>query len=749
MKKLISLIVLFSFNVFAVDTTIQSDTIKFGRPSITGNKTLEFNVNLGSNNPKLRFNSVTGKFQIVGGELEVLNNALTVGDGANTNKVLKFNKGASSPEIRYNSANAKLEFSNDAVTYRAIGSGGGSGDSGVNLLANGSFEDGIATEWSNTGGTFTLQNHTNSTEGNLRFARFVASASGQFFETSLKAIPDFLGTNCQANIVTSTTASAFTAQVLNSSGGILAEAPLSPFSAFRDSVAITFPCPAPAQTIRLRIISTAAGTIDSDLAYLGSNKITTSIGIISDWQTFPMTIGGSVTAPTKGTVTIDRAQWRRVGGDMEIRYDFRQTSAGGAGSGVYLFPIPSGFTIDTTRLLSRTNAEITIVGSMKLSSTTDSQGVTTAPGVVLVSNTFPNNLYLNYASSAPETTAIVGSAAYPMTTTNFSISFFAKIPITGWNAEGAFRADTIGWKVDASISGANPSLGTASVSSYTGIENGSLTLTNNPGAGNIAAQIPCSATNAPTGTTCAVGNESLGVSFVLPRSGDVLACASFGSNAAVTSGTINQIFQIVETANNAQTILQEGKSKPSITIPTSGFDIPWRVCGNFSFSSAGQKTLRLMYEQLVTGTVTQSLVLADAAVVSGQRDIHWEVYPINQGVPAPLIVNSVVTPSAGIEKVVRAKILCAATGQGVVNSSGTWISSVGVRTSGRCDVVLPAGTFSQEPTCVSNNNDFTGPNNVFTNIGTTSTTGFRLNCISTGSACAFDFTANVICMGAN
>lgn len=268
------------------------------------------------------------------------------------------------------------------------------------------------------------------------------------------------------------------------------------------------------------------------------------------------------------------------------------------------------------------------------------------------------------------------------------------------------KPEPIYWKVDANISGGAPSLGTSSVSSYTGLTNSSLTLTNNSGFGSITAQIPCSSTNPPSGTTCSSGDESVGVSFNLPRAGDVLACVSFGNEVSGTTYRAKQIFQIVETPINAQTISQEGKSRVQFESVGTGSAInvgqAFRVCGTFSFSSAGQKALRLFYEQYVeTGTIGGSTVLADASATDGQRDIHWEVYPITQALPMPIVLNQVVTPTSGGVRIASARI---SNSGGTSNCSvtaedGDWIGTVTESTEGRCVIPFQSGTFSATPSC--------------------------------------------------
>jgi hypothetical protein len=268
--------------------------------------------------------------------------------------------------------------------------------------------------------------------------------------------------------------------------------------------------------------------------------------------------------------------------------------------------------------------------------------------------------------------------------------------------EQVLRHDQVAWRVDANIGGANPDLGLGNVPNYTEITNGSLDLVNNSGPGVIPAQIPCSGTNPPTGLTCSAGNESIGVSFNLPAAGSVTACASFSHAAGAPSGSdINTAFQLVETPNNAQTILQEGKVRVQSGSGTLGSNLirPIKVCGNFSFTSAGQKTIRLMYEQLASGSPTSSVISIDRSSSVGQRDMHWEVYPLNTYQPAPLLIGSVISGSSGIVRVESAFV----TSGGVVSEAAgsDWIS-------GNCTASNPyvctftSNYFSATPTCFAN-----------------------------------------------
>ena len=63
-----------------------------------------------------------------------------------------------------------------------------------------------------------------------------------------------------------------------------------------------------------------------------------------------VTITATTTNPTKGTMATDKLFWRRVGENMEIRMEIKQTGIGTSGSGDYLYAIPSCYTIDTSKI---------------------------------------------------------------------------------------------------------------------------------------------------------------------------------------------------------------------------------------------------------------------------------------------------------------------------------------------------------------------------------------------------------------
>lgn len=118
---------------------------------------------------------------------------------------------------------------------------------------------------------------------------------------------------------------------------------------------------------------------------------------VTKWSTpQPITITATTTNPTKGTtISIDSVRWRQVGEDYEVEYRYAQSAAGTAGSGTYLFALPTGLEFDS---------------SYPLFTTAD------------IRNNLHNNIALSGSASAEAVTASTnGLYALPYTSTSFRI----------------------------------------------------------------------------------------------------------------------------------------------------------------------------------------------------------------------------------------------------------------------------------------------------------------------------------------
>lgn len=171
---------------------------------------------------------------------------------------------------------------------------------------------------------------------------------------------------------------------------------------------------------------------------------------ITDWVDFPSVAAGTLitattTNPTYGNVNYNRAQWRRVGSEMEIRWIFRQTTGGTAGSGAYLFNLPPGYQIDFSKLdVNMPNTGIgTSVNSRPLpNSVFHGTFESGSNSYVLIGHVSPHSstqlkvvgqdALLN--TSTHSNSRYWDSIFWQFSLSNLNFSLFASVPIAGWSS---------------------------------------------------------------------------------------------------------------------------------------------------------------------------------------------------------------------------------------------------------------------------------------------------------------------------
>lgn len=143
-----------------------------------------------------------------------------------------------------------------------------------------------------------------------------------------------------------------------------------------------------------------------------------------------------------------------------------------------------------------------------------------------------------------------------------------------------------------------------------------------------------------------------------------------------------------------------------------------------------------------TGTVT----IDEGSAANTGVSIRWHIVKLDQQIPSPLLVNSVVSKYSGVMGVETANLNCDA-GSAITSQSGTWISSIGNVASGACTVTLAASVFSAAPTCFINDTVVVNPANILS-ASATSSTSVTIDCdaAATGTDCtAYD--VNFMCIG--
>ena len=416
--------------------------------------------------------------------------------------------------------------------------------------------------------------------------------------------------------------------------------------------------------------TSVTGTVYVDDAFVGAVDLQADTSNISDWQDFTMTIGAVTTAPTKGATSVDKAQWRRVGSDMEIRYDYKQTGAGSAGSGIYLFPIPSGYSIDYTRVPSG-SADQATSGIVKLSATADSAGATTALGQVLISKTYPNKLYLNYTQSTVENTANVSSVAYQLSGATIGYSYVAKVPIVGWGASGSVYSSTnadTDWASCGHTAASFTGFGTV-----TGIE----TQCKRQGSDLLMRGKFTSGT-----VTAAEARVSLpvwnGVQLTSAGNSKIQSLQIIGSSARSNVGAANTIFAAIQPSVSysvftaigspagTTTLLgtsfgsSETQTMETLRIPIEGWQQSNIIIGQFNGLESCTSTLEC--------TDTFSAKISSAGVVSG-KNVDW----LDGNCSNPTTGTYNCTIKTGIFTVIPN---CTATAEGGVGSPNTAILNI-------------------------------------------------------------------------
>jgi hypothetical protein len=196
-----------------------------------------------------------------------------------------------------------------------------------------------------------------------------------------------------------------------------------------------FPSTYPSDTLNV------SGTITASyFSGDGSQLINVNNGtILGNWVSYPLTIGAVTTAPTLGTVSCNIARWRRIASDIEIQYDLIQT-VGSAGSGVYLFPLPPQYTIDSTKY-PIVAASAYPVGTVKYFSS-GSSGIYTGAVSIAPSVGGYNNLVIeiNTPTSISAGTSITNTLQQLSSSSTYNMSnlteihFTARFPISGWGS---------------------------------------------------------------------------------------------------------------------------------------------------------------------------------------------------------------------------------------------------------------------------------------------------------------------------
>jgi hypothetical protein len=157
---------------------------------------------------------------------------------------------------------------------------------------------------------------------------------------------------------------------------------------------------------------------------------------VTDWQSYTPTWSSSGTQPVVGNGSVS-GKWRRVGDTMEISAGISAGSTTTFGTGNYLISIPSGYSIDTSKL---TNGAST-AEPLGTASILDG-GTLQYAGNVQYSTT--TTVSVNAFNSASTYASLAGvNASAPISfgdTDGFTVIF--RVPVTGWSSNLSLSQDS-------------------------------------------------------------------------------------------------------------------------------------------------------------------------------------------------------------------------------------------------------------------------------------------------------------------
>lgn len=529
-----------------------------------------------------------------------------------------------------------------------------------NLLRNPSFESNTsAFGWTLTAGSGS-KNVTDYVDGVSSQQIVLSAVTGTVIDQSV-TYTNMVGINAELGIWVKS--SATTLQVCSLQGSTEIQCnPYDGSNAWR-YVVLNLPFPSSGSIgVRLKTTGSTTATVLLDGAYLGRATNVGSGNIITEWQDFPSVAAGTLitaatTNPTYGTIVTNKAQWRRVGGEAQIRWAFHQSTAGTNGSGIYFLNIPSVIgQIDTSKAAANSNTNSTQFANMDSNVGTFAGGVSGGyfhSGAVVVHDATRLKFHISYTGAA-QGAAVWNSGNQAFDQAEQSVTVVASVPIVGWSSGQIIRMDSTnyGWTQYT------PTLGA-----------GFGTVTNNVAFHRRNGEMLQVRGSFTSGTVSAAA-----ASISLPSNLSIDSTKVSINNTTANTGPMVGYWDQSEAQSNTRgsIITATGTSTTLVYIANSD---------------------RNVSDSLITTTVTNSL--PSSVVVSYEFEVPISGWTINQN--APLLVGGVTSGATGLTRIETAKV----TSAGVVTEGGgsDWLNgSCGLAGSVfTCN--FNAGIFSAEPQC--------------------------------------------------
>jgi hypothetical protein len=585
-----------------------------------------------------------------------------------------------------------------------------------NLLVNGGFENGKA-KWTASAGTFAVTS-SSPMEG-LYHSTWDAAASGNTLTTTAVAIPaGMYGRNGAVTCLFTTASGTATHEIQAYDGSnVLSEVSIvSSTTPTRASANFIFPS---SGNIQLRIYANAdepSVAIDScfvgpaeginlggiSQAALAGESYFAGTASCTGWTRASATIGALGTdadCPGPTIVTSQLGSWATTDSDLP-----RQTITN-LPPGVYIatFQLPNYSTATSNSVFAIYDGSTTCAGVRGTSDTSVSALTVTCSFTYTNAG---NRAFELYAASASSTINVSNDVTSPAGNVKFTL---VRYPLA---SETAYTPDKM-------------------ANSWSGYHDSTCSWARtNTAYGDPTADASCALverTNANFGTVSTSGSVLPAITFTPSKKQRYYVCA----NAQLTAGT-NGVFPAMRLWDGTTVISEAEQGGSTNTIRTQG-----PLCGIYSASSVSAVTLSVQTKSS-SGSATISATASNSS-------IEWSIFSIDNSIPAPLLVNSVVSPREGVTRICSGFI----TGGGsttITRSDGNCLASLVDNGTGDTTLTFATGTFSSTPNCICTAENGNSRNCEIDATTATSSTTVRIQ-MSTDAGAASDESFSLICIG--
>lgn len=215
--------------------------------------------------------------------------------------------------------------------------------------------------------------------------------------------------------------------------------------------------------VEIASTSAVAYTVQFDNFSIGRLAVARG-AVITDWvDNGPITVTGTTSNPTKGGgIAVDSFRTRRVGDSLECRVSYRQDTGGTTGSGDYLLQLPSGFSIDTSKVSPDSGIEgagtftlDNIVGKASIGATSPfNANLEGAVSVYDANNVRISGTYVDSAGNS--FLGVWGGAFFEFSQAGYFVNAVFRVPIQGWSSNTEQSTDLGGRVISALVERAAP-----------------------------------------------------------------------------------------------------------------------------------------------------------------------------------------------------------------------------------------------------------------------------------------------------